>query len=172
VAASFGAAFDQAAPVASLHLLTFNARKNAANAAEILRSQRLAMLAGYVEGVVRTSYVSRPDGLYARASLVERFEVELSACIGAADKDLYVALQNLRAKAVAFLTKLIADLRPIVTVSAPRALPSLWWAWRLYQDPTRAAEIIARNKVPHPSFCPERLDVLAPGIVTAAQAPI
>ena len=42
-------------------------------------------------------------------------------------------------------------------------LPAQWW--RLYQDPTRAAELIARNDVPTVEFMPETFEALAPGAV-------
>ena len=40
-------------------------------------------------------------------------------------------------------------------------MPSLYWAWRLYGDPLRAADLVARNAVRHPSFMPETFVALA-----------
>lgn len=162
-ASSFGTAYDAVPPVSAPPTLTQNAANDAANQVEVARQYRLALLAAYVDAVTQATYASRQDGIAARSALVARFDVELGEC-GANDGTLYVALQTLRSNAVSYLTKVIADLRPVVTVTAQRLLPSLWWAWRLYQDPTRAAEIVARNDVAHPSFCPQQLQVLAPTV--------
>jgi hypothetical protein len=170
-ASAFGAAYDAAAPITPPATLTANAATDAANTAAILRMQRLAMLAGYVAGLLASTYASRPDGVNARAALVNRFDVELGQCQGASDMRLYVALANLRATAVAYLTSLITTLQPVVTATAQRSLPSIWWAWRLYQDPTRSSEIVARNRIPHPSFCPRSLEVLAPSAPAQSAAP-
>ena len=40
-------------------------------------------------------------------------------------------------------------------------MPSLFVAWRLYQDPARVRELVDRNKVPHPSFMPNRFEALS-----------
>jgi len=160
---AFAEAYDAAAPTAGQPVtLTANAARDVANRAAVLRVERLAMLAAYVTALVGCPYQSRPDAIAARSELMQRFDIELNECHGAQDADLYVSLQTLRSTPIAWLTALIGDLRPVVTVSANRSMPSLWWAWRLYQDPSRSAEIIARNRVPHPAFCPQRLQVLAP----------
>jgi prophage DNA circulation protein len=126
----------------------------------VAQAARLAALAAYAESVCRMSYASRPDGVSARADVAEIFAAEMSLCIGAATADLYVALANLRGVTCDYLTRLITDLAPVAIVEAPRSMPSLWWAWRLYGDPARAAEIVARNGVPHPSFIPARFEAL------------
>ena len=47
-------------------------------------------------------------------------------------------------------------------MTTKRSLPALVLAWKLYQDPSRAAELVARNDIPHPSFMPLRFNALAP----------
>lgn len=79
---------------------------------------------------------------------------------GAAYAALYLASEDMSGRAVDLLSRQIADIAPIVTVTVPRALPSLWHAWRLYGDPTRADDLVRRNRVAHPSFMPERFEAL------------
>ncbi|VTZ27567.1 conserved hypothetical protein [Methylocella tundrae] len=120
-----------------------------------------------VSAVASASYASRPDGVAARQLLVARFDVEFADCAGAANIDLYVALQNLLAAALSYLSSVIADLRPLVTASSNSPMPSLWWAWRLYQDPSQAASLVARNSVRHPAWMPMRISALAPSVVAS-----
>lgn len=133
----------------------------AINANETRRVFRAAALCAYTEAVVRDRYASRGEGITARADLVELFGAEIEMLIGAERAQAFVALSNVRNAAVAFLSQAINDLAPIVTVEANVSLPSLYWSWRLYQDPTRAGELVARNAVPHPSFFPNRFEALA-----------
>ena len=97
----------------------------------------------------------------ARAEVAERFDHELEAAGGAANAPLYIAIEGLRGSVVDYLTRLIADLAPVVTVSANRSLPSLWWSWRIYGVADRSAELVARNSVRHPSFMPREFQALA-----------
>jgi prophage DNA circulation protein len=110
---------------------------------------------------MRRTYTSRQEGVTARAMAAERFEVELDDTTGAANAALFVAIQNLRGRVVDYLSRLITDLAPVVTVEASRQMPSLFWAWRLYADPTRSDEPVARNQVRHPSFMPTVFQALA-----------
>jgi prophage DNA circulation protein len=55
----------------------------------------------------------------------------------------------------------INNLAPVITVESNRIRPSLDLAWILYADPTRADELVARNKVRHPSFMPREITALA-----------
>lgn len=157
-------AFGSAASVAPAPAyLTPPAIVSAANAAAIARLARLSALTAWAEALIGRTYVSRPDGVTARAEAAERFDLELVAASGIADDtDLFLAIENLRAAVVDYLSRLITDLKPVVTVSAAIRLPSLWWANRLYADPLRAGELVARNGVKHPSFMPTEFQAVAP----------
>ncbi|MFG1332019.1 DNA circularization N-terminal domain-containing protein [Xanthobacter autotrophicus] len=124
------------------------------------RAMRLAVLAAYAEVLMASSFVDRPSGITARAQVAERFGAEMARCVGGPDAELFVALAGLRGQVCDYLTRLITDLAPVATVEAPRTMPSLWWAWRLYGDPARAEEIVARNRLPHPSFVPVTFEAL------------
>lgn len=133
----------------------------AINANEARRVFRLAALGAYTEAAIRAPYVSRDEGVTARADLVELYEAEMDSLTGAARAPAFVALTEARNAAVAMLSATIANLAPVVTVSASLSLPGLFWAWRLYQDPNRASELAGRNKVQHPSFFPTSFEALA-----------
>lgn len=141
---------------------TANAAALIANAAAAARLARLTLLAAYTDAVLSSAYESRSQAIETRARLVARFSGELALCTGAANLGLSVALQGLRGAAIDYLSKLITDLKPVLTVTSTLPLPSLVFAWQLYQDPTRAPEIVARNHVKHPSFMPERFEALSP----------
>jgi prophage DNA circulation protein len=161
----FAAAYPAAEPSLAL---SASAAAAAANAEAVTALARLAALTAWAEALQRQSYASRPDGIAARAAAAERFELELGRATGAANHSLYVALTDLRGAVVSYLTQLIADLAPIVTVSAARQMPALWWAWRLYGDPARAVDLVLRNQVRHPSLMPLSFEALAPGFAAAA----
>lgn len=134
----------------------------AVNTAVASQLARLAALTAWAEAVLRRSYASRPRGVEARAKVAERFEAELEAATGSENGELFVAIQDLRGRVTDYLTRLIADLAPVVTVEARIIAPSLVWAWRLYADPLRSDELVARNSVRHPSFMPPTFEALAP----------
>lgn len=131
------------------------------NAAAAARLARLAALSAYADAVIASSYAARPDGVTARAQVAVRFEAELDLCFGAADASLYIAIQGVRDGVIAYLTQLIVNLAPVVTVETARILPALYLAWRLYADPLRSSELAVRNAVRHPSFMPRRFEALA-----------
>jgi prophage DNA circulation protein len=159
-------------PVAATVALSPNAAAAAANAVAIVNLARVAALTAWCEALQRQAYVSRSDGVAARAAVAERLGQELASWTGAAGFDVYVALQDLQGATVAYLTQLIADLAPVVTVSAPQSMPSLWWSWRLYGDPGRAVDLVLRNQVRHPSFMPLSFAALAPGFPAPATLPV
>lgn len=133
----------------------------AVNAEAAARVARLAGLMAYAEGVLRSTFVSRPDGVTARAEVAERFENELFDTTGAANAPLYVAIDDLRGTVIAWLTQTINDLAPVITVESARILPALALAWALYADPLRSDELVARNGVRHPTFMPRLITALS-----------
>lgn len=140
---------------------TVSRRLRDSNLAAVARVARLAALGAYAEAMTRRTFGSRAEGINARAEAAERFDSELEDCVGAENSETFVALQSIRGALVEYLSREITDLAPVVVISAPRSMPSLWWGWRLYADPTRAAEIVARNVVPHASFVPTDFEALA-----------
>ena len=141
--------------------LTPTQRLSAANAAAAARAVRLAALIAYAESILRTTFVSRPDGVTARGEIAERFENELLQTNGAANVSLFLAIEDLRDKVIDWLTQTITNLAPVITVESNRQRPSLALAWLLYADPTRADELVARNRVRNPFFMPREITALS-----------
>ena len=151
-------AHERVAAVAYLSPMT---RLADLNAVEADRVARLAALIAWSDALLARPYASRPEGITARAEVAERFDREAENATGADYAPLYVAIAELRGRIAEYLTRLIADLAPVVTIEAAISQPSLVWAYRLYQDPARAGELVARNSVSHPSFLPQTFAALA-----------
>lgn len=132
------------------------------NADAAARAARLAGLAAYAAGVLRSTFESRNDGVTARGEVSERFENELYDTNTGADAALYLAIDGLRFGVVEWLTQTINTLAPVITVESAVIRSSLDLAWILYGDPTRGDELAKRNGVAHPSFMPRTIQALAP----------
>lgn len=125
------------------------------NIAAAYRVARLAALTAWAEAILRTVFVDRPSGVTVRAEVAARFEVELYDTHGAVDSDLVLAIEDLRGRVIDYLSQQITNLAPLIEVTTVRSLPALFMAWRLYADPKRAGELVARNRVRHPAFMPK-----------------
>jgi prophage DNA circulation protein len=160
-ATAFGALADLEPVPPPAYTLAPTPAVRARNAARLDRLARLAALAAWSDALMRRSYGSRRDGVAARADAATRFGIALADLPGAENLEAYAAAAALRGQVAAYLSRLITDLAPVVTVTAPLRMPSLWWGWRLYGDPTRGAEIVARNGVRHPAHIPTEFEALA-----------
>lgn len=134
--------------------------QEAANQAAANQALRMASLITYCEAVARMTFGDRPSAITVRANVAEYFESELLV-LNAGDVDLAHAIIKLRDSVIDYLSRTIITLAPVITVEANLILPSLFWAWRLYQDPTRSTELADRNQVAHPSFMPSEFEALA-----------
>lgn len=158
-------AFDEvistsvSAPLAAVYR-TNNLRLAAINASGAARVLRLGALSAYCEGIARVVLVDRPAGITLRANVAEYFEAEVED-LPASEIDLIHAISVMRDAVIDYLSRAILDLAPVVMVEANLSMPSLFWAWRLYQDPSRSSEIVARNRVQHPSLMPPSFEALA-----------
>lgn len=140
---------------------TPSAQLAASNTNAVRSVARLCALTVAAESVARDDSIGdRPAGITLRADLTELFDNEIAG-LDMEFSDLIGAAQDLRGTAVDYLSRLILDLAPIITATSNIPVPSLAWAWKLYADPTRADELVARNQVPHPSFMPLEIEALA-----------
>lgn len=131
------------------------------NTMAIARVVRAAALVALAERIARTRFTDPREARQARADVAELYESELSRLIAWRDHALYAELSSIAGRTADYLSRQITDLAPIIIVSSARAMPSLWWANRLYGDALRAGEIAARNRVKHPSFMPPEFEALA-----------
>lgn len=135
----------------------------AAAAAIVPAAIRVAALASVIEVTAARDFADRPSAVAARNRIVEAIaaEVERLDRLDPVPGDLIGSLTTLRDAAVAALEKRATTLAPVVTVRSTAIVPAIVWAWRLYGDPTRAGEIVARNRLDHPAFVPEVFEALA-----------
>lgn len=149
-------------------------RRQAARNAEVLaQALRLLALASYAEAQAARTFADRRAAVQARADVAEYFAAEAERMLpGPGSADVHRALLTVSAALTEYLSRRISDLAPILTVEAPLAMPSLWWANRIYGGAatvgtmprdveSRAADLVARNRVVHASFMPSRLEALA-----------
>ncbi len=122
---------------------------------------RMAALTALAARVAATRYSDRRQVIQARADVAELFDAELGRLDTARDHDVYVALSEIAGRTAEYLTRLFADLAPVVIVESLRTMPSLWWAQRLYGDAARAEELQTRNGVKLAGFMPLSFEALA-----------
>ena len=140
---------------------TVSAQQATVNGNAVYRAARLAALTVAAESVARDDTISdRPAGITLRADLTELFDAEISG-LDMSYGELIDAAQDMCGAAVDYLSQKITTLAPVITATSNLSMPSLVWAWRLYADPTRADELVARNNVVHPSFMPLEIEALA-----------
>lgn len=161
-AAAFAFAVDNLPDAAPATTASDNRVTDAANRQIVARVSRMVLLAPYAEAVSAVAYATRPDGVTARADCVERYGREIELATGPGAGLVSVRLADVRDRVVDYLSRTITTLADVVPVTGNRSMPSLWWAWRLYADPTRAPELVARNDVAHPSFMPLAFTALQP----------
>ncbi len=112
------------------------------------------------EALARQDYRDRAQAVETRTIAMAIFDDALARC-GRAGLDLARSLAAMKGLVADLIFRRAADLAPLITVSVPARLPSLWWAWRLYGDPERADDLARRAGAGHPSFMPEQFEALA-----------
>lgn len=151
-------AFNAELPVAGS---SPSSQRLAANSAAIGAVVRIAAVAALAERAVSTTYDDRREAIQMRADMAEIAGFELERLTGWRDHQIFAGVTDLSGRVASFLSAKITDLAPVNIVEAPLAMPSLWWANRLYGDAGRAAELVARNGVIHAAFMPLSFEALA-----------
>ncbi len=146
----------EAAPAA----LTASARQDAQNSAALAEAVRALAVGALAASAVSRAYPDRRSAIAMRAVVSEAIGGELATLAGPSAHGLYTALADLQGRTVAYLSRKSVDLAPIVTVTADRQMPSLWWSQRLYGDAGHAADLRVRNGVIHPGFMPLEFEAL------------
>lgn len=136
-----------------------------ARGAEIDAAFTILMHAGLaiamVEAVSRREFSARPEAAVARSAVTGAVS-RARQMIAGPESEAGLLLAALDAGAASYLSLLAASLAPLVQVSAQAPLPALWWSWFLHADPSRAEEITARARAPHPGFMPLSFQTVAP----------
>jgi hypothetical protein len=132
----------------------------AANAGEVVALTAAARALAVGEALARADWLDRAAAIEARSLAAAVFDDALARA-GRAGYDLRLALSALKGVATELITAQAAAIAPLITVAAPRRLPALWWAHRLYNNPQRAVELARRTRSPNPAALPERFEALA-----------
>lgn len=132
------------------------------NIAAVESTVRTLALAQWAAAVCDIELTDRRQAIGLRADVAERFDAELATLAGADAASVFVALSDVRGHAVQYLTRSLADLKPVVVAEAQVALPSLYWSHALYGTAARAEELTKRNRAFHASFLPQTIEAVAP----------
>jgi len=161
-----GAFADSVTPASALDgldaltLVTFAAPPNTTTPGRLQQAENAATLTALVEqaaiaalpGPVSTVPLMVYEDLVAvRTRVVELCDRVLPLATDA----VFGAVDEVRTQAIAELNVRGATLQPLRPYSTPFPRPSLTLAQRLYQDPSRDAELVARTGAVHPAFVPE-----------------
>jgi prophage DNA circulation protein len=119
----------------------------------------IAMCQAYAEAI----YATRQEAQKARGLMVATVD-QLIYGIDPGEPGEHPGMPQLvdaRDLASTVMLKQIADLQPMVQMSLTEAMPALYLAWRIYQDPFRAQELADRNDAPHPMWMPASFEARA-----------
>lgn len=133
--------------------------QDAVNASVFCTFVRSVGLTAYAQAASAYNYPTRAQAIQARADIAELFDQQIDNVMP--DLATTQVLQKARDYGVKALTTQIVTLVPVVIVTAPRSMPSLYWASRLYDDATRATELVDRNDVANPAFMPQEFEALS-----------
>jgi prophage DNA circulation protein len=124
----------------------------------LLRRAAIGALARAVATYVPTSY---DDAANVRSAVTACIDNEILIAGDAGDDGSYFALRALRQSVVSTLTSVGATLAPLQTFSFNAPLPSLVLAQRIYQDASRADDLVSEANPIHPAFMPASFRALA-----------
>lgn len=90
------------------------------------------------------TFAAYEDATTARDAIAEQFATVIEYT---ADADSLAALQDLQASITRHLNEEAVDLPRLRTLTLPVPVPAIALAYQLYGDPTRATEIVERNRI-------------------------
>lgn len=136
-------------------------RREQENQDTLLALFRRSALAQLAIAATEASYPSRRDAVAMRVEVQTRFNSEIARLDSGDQVEVLNALRELQGLTCDYLSKLTATLAPVLQVETKALMPSIYWAYRLYEDATRADELSDRNRIKHPSFMPTVFEALA-----------
>ena len=142
---------------------TVNRTREAQNQAALQALNRRTAVVEMARVATRITLVSSDDATALRDQIDVDLDAQIVLAGDAGEDDVFTELQELRAKTVQDLDARGARLPSLRTFLVPATLPALVIASRLYDDPSRDAEIVARNRIRSPGFVRAQslLEVLA-----------
>lgn len=110
---------------------------------------------------ITASYAAQPDAAAAREALGARASAAYPAIGTDLGHDALDFAVRLVGQTALELSRLAANLSPLVRVETAVSLPSALIAFDLYKDPARGGEIVDRNRTGTPMLLPSPLVALA-----------
>lgn len=123
-----------------------------ANWAAVQTLVRRAALIEAAKASAGVKYASREEAIALRDNLVAKLESESEA--ESTPDPVYFALTDLRVAVINDIQTRSADLASLVQYTPRATVPAIVLAYQIYEDPARADDIVARNRVKHPGFVP------------------
>ena len=133
---------------------TPNRKQQSINRKALEGLTRQTAMIGMAQAAIGMQFASYNDAIFVRDEISTLIDDELLKLGETDDDDLFLTLQSLRQTVIADITARGGNLARIIQVSPSRVLPASVLAYSLYEDSERASEIIERNHVRHPGFCP------------------
>ncbi|WP_110947412.1 DNA circularization protein [Pseudomonas bohemica] len=122
---------------------------------------RRAAIAALAQVAATYAPVSYDDALSTMQTVTGYIDDEILVAGDAGDDETYTALRTLRQAVVSALSSTGATLPRLETFTFKASMPALAMATRLYQDPSRATELIEQADPIHPAFMPTRFKALS-----------
>ncbi|QHC36463.1 DNA circularization protein [Komagataeibacter xylinus] len=121
---------------------------------------RLSAIIGLAEAIEAAQPDSAEQAQAMLVMIINLIDTEIIAAADSANSMAYSALRDLRTTVVQDLSERGAQLGHIETFSFNACMPAIALAWRLYRDPTRTRDLIARASCAHPLFMPMQFEAL------------
>lgn len=110
---------------------------------------RQCLIAVYCDVASRIEFDNRRQAIRTRAQVAMRITEAHGGCT---NREIMDAITDMGGRAADYISRSIADQAPILGLEAPKNMPSVYWAHRLYNDPERADELALLNREPTPMF--------------------
>jgi prophage DNA circulation protein len=122
---------------------------------------RRAAMASLANACAAYQPTSSNDAQTLRAAVVPLFDAEITIAGDVGQDATYLAMRAMRTAVIKDLTIRGATLPALMTVTSSEPQPALTMAYRLYQDATRADDLITRANPVHPAFMPTSFQALS-----------
>ncbi len=112
----------------------------------------------------RTEFGDRQAASAARDRITAALDGAIDRVAAALGQPAAFVLTTAAGQTCAHLVDVSGSLQPLIRAQAARSFPSTALAWSLYADPTRAPELVARNRVGTPFHMPATFEAVAPKV--------
>ena len=122
---------------------------------------RRAALTALCQAVAEYRAASTDEALAVRTAVLAALDLEITSAGDGGEDGVYASLRDARTVTVQALNAAGAGLPTLQDVRTASPMPSLALAQRLYRDPDRADDLVARAAPAHPAFMPVRFKALS-----------